>query len=70
MIASITRVESGINVLTIQILICYCRSQISELRHILKVSITYIYVVILPWILVKRRQHILRFLCVSLSKLK
>lgn len=49
-----------------EILICYCRSQILELRHIFKGYITYLYAMIFPCILMTRHQYILCFYLRSL----
>jgi hypothetical protein len=64
MIASITQIQSAVNIFMNQILICYCHSQIFKLFHIFRGSISCLYAVILACILVMRHQHVLNFLCI------
>jgi hypothetical protein len=47
MVAGIIRNQSALNFLVNTILICYCRSQIFELCHIFRDSISYLYVILL-----------------------
>jgi hypothetical protein len=64
MVASITRIQSPLKFLLNEILICYCRSQIFSTVPRFQTSITFLYVMICPCILVTWQQHILKFLYV------
>jgi hypothetical protein len=50
MVTCITRIQSPLNFLTNQIFSCYYLSQIFELCHIFKGSVSYFYITILPYV--------------------
>jgi hypothetical protein len=52
MVAGVIRNQSPLNFLLNQTLICYCRSQVFQLCYIFKTFVSYLYIMILPYILV------------------
>jgi hypothetical protein len=66
MVTSINRIESIVNLFLNKILNCKFRSEISELCHILKVTISY-HFVNFSCILLTAHQHIFIFVCVYME---
>jgi hypothetical protein len=62
MVANIIQIQSLLNFLLNQVLICNCHSEILELCHIFRECISYLYVTIFPCILVMRHEEISSFL--------
>jgi hypothetical protein len=60
-VARITRIQSSLNFVLNQIFICYCRSQLFELCHIFKTSVSYLCIMIFLCIPITRHQLILSF---------
>jgi hypothetical protein len=50
MAANITQIQTPLNFILHQALICYCRIQIFELYHSFKASVSYLYIMISPCI--------------------
>jgi hypothetical protein len=57
MVASVTQNLFSSNFLLNQVLVCYSRTQIAGLCQILKISVSYFYVLILACMLVTREQQ-------------